>query len=273
VWRAIRVVFIALLIVATLFPIHSLLVVSLESFRRFTDYYDYASWQPWPRRFTWFHYIALTREQWPLSIRNSIVITLGNTVICLLLAIPAAYMFTRVRFRFDRWLFFWLMLNRVSPPGIFMVPFYIIYNAIGLYDTLLGVMIAHTVFNLPMAIWILTGFMRDIPRSVDESAFIDGFSTWGFWRRIYIPLLLPAIGVTAFFLWMFSFTDVLLARSVSLFHSYTLTVNLLRYTGSGPVPPQAASAGIISIIPGLIMLFFIRRYIAKGFTLGWGTQR
>ena len=103
-----------------------------------------------------------------------------NTLISLAVALPAAYAFSRYRFIGDRHLFFWLLSNRMAPPAVFLLPFFQLYSAIGLFDTHLAVALAHCLFTVPLAVWILEGFMSSVPRSLDEMAQIDGHSRWYF---------------------------------------------------------------------------------------------
>ena len=97
-------------------------------------------------------------------------------MISIALALPAAYAFSRYRFLGDKHLFFWLLTNRMAPPAVFALPFFNLYSAIGLFDTPWAVALAHCLFNVPLAVWILEGFMSGVPREIDETAYIDGYS-------------------------------------------------------------------------------------------------
>ena len=102
-----------------------------------------------------------------------------NTVISVTVALPAAYAFSRFRFLGDKHLFFWLLTNRMAPAAVFALPFFQLYSAIGLFDTHIAVALAHCLFNIPLAVWILEGFMSSVPKQLDETAYLDGY---GFWR-------------------------------------------------------------------------------------------
>ena len=95
------------------------------------------------------------------------------------MALPAAYAFSRYRFIGDKHLFFWLLTNRMAPAAVFALPFFQLYSAIGLFDTHIAVALAHCLFNIPLAVWILEGFMSGVPKQLDETAYLDGY---GFWR-------------------------------------------------------------------------------------------
>ena len=92
------------------------------------------------------------------------------------MALPAAYAFSRYRFLGDKHLFFWLLTNRMAPPAVFLLPFFQLYSALGLFDTHIAVALAHTLFNVPLAVWILEGFMSGVPSEIDETAYLDGYS-------------------------------------------------------------------------------------------------
>ena len=122
----------------------------------------------WPRVFTLDNYAKiLTDSTWYMGYVNSITYVLMNTVISVTVALPAAYAFSRYRFLGDKHLFFWLLTNRMAPPAVFALPFFQLYSAIGLFDTHIAVAIAHCLFNIPLAVWILEGFMSGVPKELD----------------------------------------------------------------------------------------------------------
>ena len=121
-----------------------------------------------------------TRPGTPATSTRSIYVVI-NTVISISVALPAAYAFSRYRFLGDKHLFFWLLTNRMAPPAVFALPFFQLYSAIGLFDTPWAVALAHCLFNVPLAVWILEGFMSGVPREIDETAYH---------RRLFLPALL-----------------------------------------------------------------------------------
>src|SRR6476646_8192168 len=103
----------------------------------------------------------------------------------------------------------------MAPPAVFALPFFNLYSAIGLFDTPWAVALAHCLFNIPLAIWILEGFMSGVPREIDETAFLDGYSFPRFFLRIFLPLIASGVGVAAFFCFMFSVVALLLASTLT----------------------------------------------------------
>ncbi len=155
-----------------LVPIYWLLSMSLK-----TNTETLSTFSLWPVNVTFENYkTILTDPSWYNGYINSIIYVVMNTVISVLVALPAAYAFSRYRFMGDKHLFFWLLTNRMAPPAVFALPFFQLYSSIGLFDTHIAVALAHCLFNVPLAVWILEGFMRGVPKEIDETAYIDGYS-------------------------------------------------------------------------------------------------
>ncbi len=133
--------------------------------------------QPVAARLHLEHYRTIfTDASWYSGYINSLIYVAINTVISLTVALPAAYAFSRYSFLGDKHVFFWLLTNRMTPPAVFLLPFFQLYTTLGLMDTHIAVALAHLLFNVPLAVWILEGFMSGIPREIDETAYIDGYS-------------------------------------------------------------------------------------------------
>jgi glycerol transport system permease protein len=223
-----------------------------------------------PKNFTLTNYrMIFTDSSWYMGYINSIKYVLLNTVISLSVALPAAYAFSRFRFLGDKHMFFWLLTNRMSPPAVFLLPFFNFYQTVGLFDTHIAVALAHCLFNVPLAVWILEGFMSGIPREIDETAFIDGYSFPRFFFTIFIPLVKAGIGVTAFFCFMFSWVELLLARTLTTVNAKPIAATMTRtISAAGMDWGGLAAAGVLTMIPGAIVIWFVRNYMAKGFALG-----
>jgi glycerol transport system permease protein len=224
----------------------------------------------WPREFTLENYIKIfTDPTWYNGYFNSLSYVGINTVISVSAALPAAYAFSRFNFLGDKHLFFWLLTNRMAPPAVFALPFFQLYSAINLFDTPLAVALAHCLFNIPLAVWILEGFMSGVPKELDETAYVDGYSFWRFFTRIFIPTIAAGIGVTMFFCFMFSWVELLLAKTLTAVAAKPIAATMTRTAStSGYELGLLAAAGTLTIIPGAFVIYFVRNYIAKGFALG-----
>lgn len=223
-----------------------------------------------PADFTLENYAKIFSDStWYMGYVNSIFYVSMNMVISLLVALPAAYAFSRYRFIGDKHMFFWLLSNRMAPPAVFLLPFFQLYSSVGLFDTHIAVALAHCIFTVPLAVWILEGFMSGVPREIDETAYIDGYSFPKFFVRIFIPLIRSGIGVTAFFCFMFSWVELLLARTLTSVEAKPIAAIMTRtVSASGMDWGLLAAAGVLTIIPGMLVIYFVRNHVAKGFALG-----
>ncbi|PID49493.1 MAG: sugar ABC transporter permease [Proteobacteria bacterium] len=248
-----------------LLPIYWLLNMSLK-----TNEEILSTFSLWPQNLTFQNYMTIfTDPSWYSGYINSIIYVVMNTFISVIVALPAAYAFSRYRFLGDKHLFFWLLTNRMAPPAVFALPFFQLYSSIGLFDTHIAVALAHCLFNVPLAVWILEGFMSGVPKEIDETAYIDGYSFPRFFTRIFMPLIASGIGVTAFFCFMFSWVELLLARTLTSVQAKPIAATMTRtVSASGMDWGVLAAAGILTIIPGALVIWFVRNYIAKGFALG-----
>ena len=248
-----------------LVPIYWLLSMSLK-----TNTEILSTFSLWPVDLTFANYVTiLTDPSWYMGYVNSIIYVVLNTVISVTVALPAAYAFSRYRFMGDKHLFFWLLTNRMAPPAVFALPFFQLYSSIGLFDTHIAVALAHCLFNVPLAVWILEGFMRGVPKEIDETAYIDGYSFPRFFVKIFMPLIASGIGVVAFFCFMFSWVELLLSRTLTATDAKSIAATMTRtVSASGMYWGVLAAAGVLTIIPGALVIYFVRNYIAKGFALG-----
>lgn len=224
----------------------------------------------WPQNFTLENYETIfTDPSWYGGYLNSLGYVLMNTSLSVAVALPAAYAFSRYRFGGDKHLFFWLLTNRMAPPAVFALPFFQLYSALDLFDTHIAVALAHCLFNVPLAVWILEGFMSGVPKELDETAFVDGHSFHRFFVKIFIPAIASGIGVAAFFCFMFSWVELLLAKTLTAVDAKPIAATMTRTAStSGYELGLLAAAGTLTIIPGALVIWFVRDYIAKGFALG-----
>ena len=255
----------ALYIVFLMLPIYWLLAMSFKTTNEILGGFTL-----WPQRFTLENYRKIfTDPTWYLGYVNSLTYVVINTLLSVAVALPAAYAFSRYRFLGDKHLFFWLLSNRMAPPAVFALPFFQLYSAIGLFDTPIAVALAHALFNVPLAVWILEGFMSAVPRELDEMAYVDGYPFWRFFLKIFVPAIAAGIGVAAFFCFMFSWVELLLAKTLTSVDAKPIAATMTRTAStSGYELGLLAAAGSLTIVPGAFVIYFVRNYIAKGFSLG-----
>ena len=260
-----RNLFLFAYLIFALLPIYWMINMSLK-----TNNEILSSFSLWPSELTFENYHKIfTDPSWYSGYINSIIYVAINTVITLTVALPAAYAFSRYRFIGDKHVFFWLLTNRMTPPAVFLLPYFQLYTTLGLMDTHLAVALAHLVFNIPLAVWILEGFMSGVPREIDETAYVDGYSFPKFFLTIFLPLIKSGVGVAAFFCFMFSWVELLLARTLTSVNAKPIAATMTRtVSASGMDWATLAAAGVLTIVPGAIVIWFVRNYIAKGFAMG-----
>jgi glycerol transport system permease protein len=255
----------AVYLVALMLPICWLINMSLRSNEEIMS--TLAFWPHHPSLEK--YYYILNDPTWIHAFGVSLTYVAINTVISVTAALPAAYAFNRYHFIGDKYLFFWLLSNLMAPAAVYAMPFFNLYYAIGLFDTVWAVALAHCLFNVPVAVWILEGFVAGVPREIDEMAAIDGYSFPRFFIRIFVPLIANGIGVTAFFCFMFSWVEQLLATTLTATDALPFAAVMSRsYSVSGMDWSLLAAAGVLTMIPGAVVIWFVRNHIAKGFALG-----
>ncbi len=255
----------ALYILFLMLPIYWLVSMSFKTTNEILG-----SFTLWPQDFTLDNYITIfTDPTWYNGYFNSLTYVAINTLFSVSVALPAAYAFSRYRFLGDKHLFFWLLTNRMAPPAVFALPFFQLYSAIGLFDTPIAVALAHCLFNIPLAVWILEGFMSGVPKELDETAYVDGYGFWHFFIKIFIPTIAAGIGVVMFFCFMFSWVELLLAKTLTSVAAKPIAATMTRTAStSGYELGLLAAAGTLTIVPGAFVIWFVRNHIAKGFALG-----
>lgn len=247
-------------------PIYCIVINSFK-----TDFEIKHSITPIPMLGTLSNYKAIfTDVQSYMAFVNTLIYVILNNVISLLVAVPAAYAFSRYSFLGDKHLFFWFLVSRMTPPAVVAIPLLQLYSALGIVDTHIAVALAHCLFTVPIAVWILEGFMSAIPQELDEIAMLDGYSFPSFFIKILLPVIAPGIGVAAFFCFIFSWVEVLLANWLTTIDAVPFGSIILRAgtaLGLNSLGWICAMA-VLAIIPGVLFIYFVRDHLAKGFALG-----
>lgn len=201
---------------------------------------------------------------------NSVVVTLFSVLFILFLGSMVAYAISRMRGWMAPALFAFFVAGLMVAPQVYMMPLYLVVNALGLVNTLLGVILVTIAWQLPIAALILTGFMRSIPRDIIDAAFVDGASEWSVYRRIVVPLTAPAFATLAIFSSVITWNDLLfplLFLKSDL--AKTLPLALLDFRGQYITNYPVLFAGVVlATIPMLVAYVFLQRYFIEGMTVG-----
>jgi glycerol transport system permease protein len=198
---------------------------------------------------------------------NSAVYVMLNVALCITIGLPAAYALARYRFVGDRHFLLFLLVFRLTPPVVLSLPIFILFARLNLVNSPVGIALVHCLFNLPVAIWILESFIRAVPRELDETAFLDGHSGPSFFLRHLIPAIAPGIGVAAFFCFIFSWVEVVFARILTVTAGKPITMAINAMFGFQTDIGKVMAMTCLSLVPGVLLIWFVRHHIARGFTL------
>ena len=253
------------LLLLFIFPILNLL---LTSFRP-----DAQTMMGDPRKFTptLNNYVQIfSFTSFPLLkyLTNSIIISLGSTVLSLLLGIPAAYGIARFKVG-GRNLAFTILSFRIIPPIVFALPMFILMSVFHLLDTPVALILAYLTFNLPLTVWVLKSFIRDIPVEIEEAAMIDGASTWRILVRIVTPLLGPGIASVTLLDIFFSWNEFLFALMLTSNNAVTMTLGTAKFiTGYSILWGPLSAASIIGMLPMVALGVIFQKRLVSGLSLG-----
>lgn len=210
-----------------------------------------------------------SRPDFPRFFLNSVVICSGAVALSFAVAIPASYALARYRFRFREQFAFLFMGFRFVPFITFLIPLYVLFQQLRLYNTYTGLILAYQLITLPFTIWMLRSFFMEVPTEVEEAAKIDGCSWWGILRRIILPLSLPGMAVTLILGFMFSWNAFNYPLRLAGRQTFPVTVGAIQFISYEQVLwGQMAAASIVAIVPQLLLSLAVQKYIVRGLTMG-----
>jgi multiple sugar transport system permease protein len=201
---------------------------------------------------------------------SSFIVSAGTTLLVLVLGTPAAYSLARFEFPIpSKEIALWFLSQRVMPPVVVLVPFYILLVELRLIDTWIGLILLYSTFNLAFCVVIMRDIFRDVSREVEEAARIEGASLWQIFYMVALPLSLDGLIVTAIIVFAFSWNEALFASALTSQHASTLPAFILASRSTRGVDFNVAAVNtIIAIAPPVILSFFVQRYLARGLSFG-----
>ncbi|MEN3189206.1 MAG: carbohydrate ABC transporter permease [Atribacterota bacterium] len=200
---------------------------------------------------------------------NSASVACLSTIIGLVLAIPAAYVLSQVRGGLSRTSLVGLLIIRMIPPIIFLVPIYIIYNRLNLLGSRLGLIFGYQVFLVPFATWVIWSFFKDLPRDLVDASRIDGCSPIGTLLHIFLPLATPIVSVAFIFCFIFCWNEFMFALVLTGRVTRTAPVITATFLGERDIDwPAIAAAGTALITPTVVLMFFVAERLVRGLTAG-----
>ena len=264
--RAVLYTLLLLTVVYSFFPVYWMLVSSLRDPRTL-----YASQSLLPGPFSLENYSTLLElTDYPTWFWNSLVVALATVVITIVLSVLIAYAVTRLRFRGKTLVIGTMLYAYMFPPLLLAIPLAALFVTLGLSDTLLSLVVAHCTITLPLGVWLLWGFFKQIPHDVEEAAMVDGCSRLRAFVSVVLPLTLPGIVTVAIFSFLLSWTDYTFGLiMISSDENKTLPVGLDTMVGSYELRWGELMAGSTLIaLPLFVMFIFLSRYFIRGLAAG-----
>jgi multiple sugar transport system permease protein len=210
-----------------------------------------------------------SRPDFILFFKNSLIITSGAVLVSLLVGVPAAYALARFKFRLKEDIAFTFLSFRFAPEIAVIIPIFVIYRSLSLYNTYLGMILVYQLITLPLIIWIMRGYFEDIPESIEQAARLDGYSWFSIFRKISLPLVKPGLASTAILSFIFAWNNFIFGLVLGAKETFPVTVGTLGFISYESVLwGQMAAASMVTILPEIIIAFFIQKYLVRGLSLG-----
>lgn len=254
-------------LVFALFPIYWLIKVSVTP----TNLLYSEGVRLWPSRATLDHYaFVLTNSDFPIFFKNSLIVSLGTAFVVTILASLTGYAMSRFTFRGKAAVLALMLLTQMFPLSMLIAPIFKMYSTLGMTNSLLGLIIVYSAFNVPFAAFLMQSFFDGVPQDLEEAAMIDGATRFTAFRQIILPLTLPGIAATLGFVFTAAWSELLLALMlVSQGAVSTFPVGLLTFVSKFSVDfGQMMAASVMALVPVGLFFFAIQRFLVQGLTAG-----
>jgi multiple sugar transport system permease protein len=264
-WRqTARFVAAVLITLFFLFPIYWLFMIS---FKTADEIYAFPPvW--WPESLQFGNYAVLFKDGDATAVWNSLVIASGSTVLAMFLGTLCAYSLARYKTGGEH-LSNWIISQRMVPPIAVVFPIFLLYVYFGWVDTYIGMILLYTAFNLPYVIWMMRGYIQDIPKSLEESALVDGCTRWQVIWKVVFPMCRAGLFATAIFTFVFAWNEFLFALVLTRTEVTTYTVQVTHYFGGqSNFWTKIAAMSVLGTLPVFIAVVFMQRYLVRGISLG-----
>jgi trehalose/maltose transport system permease protein len=227
----------------------------------------------WPSHPTLDNYTALFREQpFARTILNSLIVAVSATGLSLFLALTAAYALGRIQFRGRATMLFVILGVSMFPQIAVLSGLFALIRALGLYDSLAGLILSNLILTLPFATWVLTTFMRAMPRELEQAAIIDGASDWRVLTRIFLPIMGPALSASGLLAFILAWNEFLFALTFTLSteqRTVPVAIALISGATAYELPwGKVMAACVIVTLPLIVLVLILQRYIVSGLTAG-----
>ncbi len=260
-----RTIFVALFLLFLLAPLYWMAMTSIKP----SD--DYLTVPPvwFPAKPTLVHYTAALFAYRGLhGMVNSLIISFAATLLSVLFGTLMAYSLARFRTG-GQHLSFWVLSQRFLPPIAVILPIFLIYRSIGLADTHVGLILAYTVITLPVTVWMMYAYFRQMPRSLEDAALVDGCTRWQALWRVAIPLAVPGLVAAAVFAFITCWTEFFFALLLTSRNAFTMPTVFRAFTGfQGALYGESSALSVVSLVPSIALGILAQRHLVRGLTLG-----
>ena len=265
--RAAFYLVVALLLIYTVFPFYWAIVSSLKTG---SELFRVDFWPPHP---AWGNYLSVFREQpFGRNILNSVFVALSTVAISLVLAVTASYALGRVQFRGRLTLLMVVLGVSMFPQVAVLSGMFELIRALGLYNNLLGLTLSYLIMTLPFTVWVLTTFMRQLPRELEEAALVDGATPWVVITQVFMPLMGPALATTGLLAFIAAWNEFLFALTFTLsneMRTVPVAIALMSGASSYELPwGNIMAASVIVTVPLIVLVMIFQRRIVSGLTAG-----
>jgi multiple sugar transport system permease protein len=247
-----------------LFPIYWLFMISLKTAE---EIYAFPPvW--WPSRFQWGSYAVLFKDGDAITVWNSLVIAGCSTLCAMIIGTLCAYSLARYRTGGDN-LANWIISQRMVPPIAVVFPIFLAYVWLEWVDTYIGIIVLYTAFNLPYVIWMMRGYIQDIPKALEESALVDGCTRWEVIWKVVFPMCRAGLLATGIFTFVFAWNEFLFALVLTRTEVTTYTVQVTHYFGGqSNFWAKISAMSVLGTLPIFVIVAFMQKYLVRGISLG-----
>ncbi|MBC7091746.1 MAG: carbohydrate ABC transporter permease [Nitrososphaeria archaeon] len=256
-------------LVFALFMISPIILMLLNSFKSIAEAF---AWPPtiFPTVPTFETYLRVLRSAVPLTMRNSVMLSLITTSLVLAIALPTAYALSKYPFRGSKIVLLFYLASRIVPPVSLLVPFYIMLSTLRLIDTHLGLILVYTYITLPIIIWVIKGFFDEFPKDLIDSALVDGCTRLGAFIRIVLPTSAVGVAASGIITFLWCWNEFLFPMVFTTSNNVApLTTGVFEFVGDEVIEWSSLSAvGIFASLPAIIFFIFAQKYIIAGLTKG-----
>jgi multiple sugar transport system permease protein len=262
---ATRFLVIGLFVIFVLAPLYWVVITSIKPSS------DYLTVPPvwFPAQPTIVHYTAALFSYRGLQgLLNSLIVASASTVLSAAMGTMMAYSLARFNTG-GQHLAFWVLSQRFLPPVAIVLPLFLLFRGWGLYDTHFGLIVAYTFMTLPLSVWMMYAYFRQLPKSLEEAALVDGLSRWQAFRMVAVPLAAPGIAATAVFVFIAVWTEFFFALILTSRYAFTLPTVFRAFLGfQGAQYGEACALATTSLVPSIILGILVQRHLVRGLTLG-----